>query len=570
MKRTGAVALFVVGLAAGFVVSGARAQIVGTAHNLSASSPATIRAQNEGEICVFCHVPHNAATSGPLWNRRAPTLNYTLYGSSTTVATIGQPTGASLLCLSCHDGTIALGDVLSRGTPITMAGGVTTMPVGPGLLGKDISGEHPVSFVYDNTLVAARGALVAPASLTGAVRLDKLGRMQCTACHDPHENPYGKFLVASNRASALCTTCHQVAGWSGSSHQVSAAIWNGSGTNPWSRTSWTTVADNACESCHRPHSAGGKQRLLNAAAEEENCYSCHNGNVAPKSVQAEFAKISRHPVEATTGTHDPMEPAVVTSRHVECADCHNAHAAVAGAGTPSGPLTAVRGVSLTTGVEVAPATFEYQICLRCHGDSPGKPASAIARLIVQNNARLEFDPVNPSYHPVAGARNNPDVPSLLWPLNSASTVLCSDCHGDDDGPRGGGGGPNGPHGSIYRPLLARAYLTADYTPEGPAAYDLCYQCHDRANILADKSFKHARHLTVVQAPCSACHDAHGISLTQGNATNNKALINFDLGIVGKNTGGQLLYQSTGTFHGQCYLSCHGIEHNPPVTLQGSY
>ena len=568
MKQISAAALLAVGLTVGLAVSIARAQVADTVHNLSVSSAATVRAQSEGEICVFCHVPHHAATSGPLWNRRAPAQSYTLYGSSTTLASIGQPTGASLLCLSCHDGTIALGDVLSRGSQIAMAGGVTTMPTGPGLLGKDLSGDHPVSFTYDNGLVTARGGLAAPASLTGAVRLDKLGRMQCTACHNPHENPYGKFLVASNRASALCTTCHQVAMWSGSSHQGSAATWNGAGATPWPHTPWTTVADNGCENCHRPHGAGGKPRLLNSAVEEENCYPCHNGNVAPKSVQTEFAKISRHPVEATTGTHDPTEPAVVTTRHVECSDCHNAHAAAAGGGI-SGPVAA-RGVSLTTGAEVAPAAFEYQICLRCHGDSPGKPPSTITRQIVQNNTRLEFDPVNPSFHPVAGARNNPDVPSLLWPQTSESTILCGNCHGDDDGPRGGGSGPNGPHGSIYRPLLARAYLTADNTPESPAAYDLCYQCHDRANLLADTSFKHSHHLTVVQAPCSACHDAHGISLTQGNMTNNKALINFDLGIVGKNGSGQLLYQSTGTFHGECFLSCHGVEHNPSGTIQGSY
>ena len=104
--------------------------IVNTVHNLSVSGPGTIRAASESEICIFCHTPHNSSPRPPLWNRPDPGFNYTLYGSSTTQANPGQPAGSSILCLSCHDGTIALGDVLSRSAPIGFAGGITTMPSG--------------------------------------------------------------------------------------------------------------------------------------------------------------------------------------------------------------------------------------------------------------------------------------------------------------------------------------------------------------------------------------------------------------------------------------------------------
>jgi hypothetical protein len=119
--------------------------IVNTVHNLSVSGPGSIKAISEQEICIFCHTPHNARPDLPLWNRADPGLTYTLYTSSTTQAVPGQPDGASILCLSCHDGTIALGSVLSRGTPIAMAGGITTMPAGNSNLTKDLSNDHPFS-----------------------------------------------------------------------------------------------------------------------------------------------------------------------------------------------------------------------------------------------------------------------------------------------------------------------------------------------------------------------------------------------------------------------------------------
>lgn len=564
-------------LARGMVAAGlallapiAHAAVANTRHNLSAGGPGTVKAAEEAQICIFCHTPHNTAPSGPLWNRRSPGATYTPYTSSTLKSIPGQPTGASLLCLSCHDGTIALGDVLTRATPIAMSGGVTTIPAGASRLGTDLSDDHPVSFAYTAALASANGELASPATLTGRVRLDATGQMQCTSCHDPHDDTNGKFLVMANPASALCQTCHIKNDWAASDHRNSNATWNGVGGNPW-HTSFSTVAANACENCHRPHSALGKLRLMHALSEEGNCYSCHNGNVAPKNVQAEFDKIYNHPVASTTGVHDPTEAAVVVSRHVECVDCHNPHAARAGAGTPSGPLAAVRGISII-GVEKKPASQEYEICFRCHADSPGQPAPRITRQIAQINTRLEFGTSNPSFHPVAGpgAVSGP-VPSLIPPLTQASTIKCTDCHNNNAGPGAGGTGPNGPHGSTYVPLLERQYLTAHPTTESPAAYAMCYKCHSRASLAAGQSFggSHGHPLHVglggehpVRAPCSTCHDAHGISATQGNPINNARLINFDISVVRPTAGGVLKFEMLGPTSGRCYLVCHGRTHNP--------
>src|SRR4030042_3115682 len=104
--------------------------IVLTKHNLSASGPGTVKATVEKPVSAFCHTPHHAGQAQPLWNKNIPEILYTTYQSSSLKAAIGQPNGASKLCLSCHDGTIALGAIRSASQLIPFSGGVVTMPAG--------------------------------------------------------------------------------------------------------------------------------------------------------------------------------------------------------------------------------------------------------------------------------------------------------------------------------------------------------------------------------------------------------------------------------------------------------
>jgi len=60
--------LFIAVVAAGPVGAGERVE--DTLHNLSASGPGKIRSLDEKEVCVFCHIPHNAVTPEPLWGHR--------------------------------------------------------------------------------------------------------------------------------------------------------------------------------------------------------------------------------------------------------------------------------------------------------------------------------------------------------------------------------------------------------------------------------------------------------------------------------------------------------------------
>jgi predicted CXXCH cytochrome family protein len=518
--------------------------VVDTVHNLSASGPGQFRAATEQRVCIFCHTPHRAAPIQPLWNRMQPVSAYTVYDSSSLDANPGQPTGASKMCLSCHDGTIALGSVLSQDQVIQMAGGITTLPPGGANLGTDLSDDHPISFRFDSTLAARDRRLTDPLALPDSMRLDANQELQCTTCHDPHNNVFGDFLVMSNSNSALCRSCHSI-----------------------SRT--TVRAHSDCQACHQSHAAPSGPYLMTEANVSETCLRCHDGSYpAAEDILSDLNGFSSHDtsglVEASMieMRHDTRE-----FSHTDCADCHDAHTMTSG--TALAPLVApsmgeVAGVSASGG-ELMVAKFEYEVCYRCHADNNVFSASWVPRQITQVNTRLEFATSAVSYHPVQGPGRNTDVPSLKPGWTTASIVGCSDCHGSDLSRKAGGRGPNGIHGSSEPPLLLAPYETRDFTPESSTSYALCYRCHERDGpngILGDRSFPHRVHVSESSTPCSACHDAHGISSAQGNPRNNTHLINFDTSIVFPDpVSGKMEFQDTGMFSGNCTVNCHGVVHN---------
>lgn len=183
------------------------------------------------QICVFCHTPHHAdQTQGALWNRQAPVGPYTLYQSTTLTSVPGQPGRSSLLCLSCHDGTLAVDLILNKpsygiGTTTTKHGAMTTAGTDSWLncgtychaatsswhratlkyLYTDLSNDHPVGIVYSSSpkLVAAPP----DGKFPNGVRLID-GKVECISCHNPHDPANSPFLVTSDANSSLCYTCH--------------------------------------------------------------------------------------------------------------------------------------------------------------------------------------------------------------------------------------------------------------------------------------------------------------------------------------------------------------------------
>jgi len=523
------------------------ALIDGTPHDLSAVAG--------GSTCSFCHTPHGALAGTPLWSHKLSTAVYDIYQSSSLQANVGQPTGSSKLCLSCHDGTVALAESLDGSF-----GGGTYIAPGTGNLGTDLSDDHPISFVYSSALSTQDIQIRSPYVLPEQLRLDGARELQCTTCHDPHDNRYGDFLVMSNRRSDMCRACHDLSGWMTSSHANSIAQIAVANDLHLLGSEYGTMMDNGCLNCHRPHSAAGRERLLHFSRSEDNCLSCHDGSVAKTNLRMDLAKFSRHDVVRYDDIHDPEELPTTAPRHVECVDCHNPHAVqdtAAQAPLVPGAMRGASGVTIS-GAPTQEVQYEYEVCFKCHADNPSRVQSTITRQITQTNTRLEFDQSNPSYHPVVAPGVNRNVPSLKSPMTVATLIYCTDCHNSDSA-----SATKGPHGSSYPHLLAHRYETSDFTQESSFSYELCYQCHSRNSILNDESFPEHRSHLEEEAPCSACHDPHGISAAQGTTTNNTHLINFDTTIVRSDPAtGRLAFEDTGTFHGRCYLQCHKVSHSP--------
>lgn len=540
--------------------------VVGSKHDLSVRGGATSKATTETQPCVFCHTPHNSSPARQLWNHTLSAATYTTYGSSsfqsgTTAGTFNtfagtrapQPSGSAKLCLSCHDGTIAVNATVNDGT-IAMSGSAFVPATAS--LGTDLSNDHPVSFVR-----SASDAQVVDPPAGDAVQIETGSRfVQCVSCHDPHSQfldpTVGKFLAKTNRASAMCTTCHRRSGtgwaWATSSHAVSAKSYTtastGGVTGLGAHTGYTTVADNGCEACHRPHSAPQAQRLLKAVNQRDVCFQCHGSTlVAAKNLATVFAKTYRHSLESSSATilHDATE--VRTSptnfsgarRHVDCEDCHNSHGAAAGlhvAGTnqiASGVLAGASGVEpaaypaalATTGTYpmtsvaqsgyavVTPAAREYQICFKCHtsyayGSTPPTAPSGGT----ETDVAAAFNPNNRSYHPVVGAPHlRVAATNLLAPWNTTTTatrMYCTDCHGNNEAT--GATVPQGPHGSTNAYMLAftsATWSTTSPTLSSPTGY--CFNCHNAATIRSTNNVHGVGDHS--SRACQACHAAspHG-------------------------------------------------------------
>jgi len=178
------------------VAAGLNAQIAGSAHDFSTETWTT-----DSRICLPCHTPHGAdmtVSDAPLWNHDVTVDTYTLYSSSTLNATMTQPAGVSKLCLSCHDGTVALDSFGGATGTDFIATPITTL-----------ESEHPVSFTYDTALATADGGLHDPSSTPAVAALLFSGEMECASCHDVHNADGNTYLLrVDNAGSALCLTCH--------------------------------------------------------------------------------------------------------------------------------------------------------------------------------------------------------------------------------------------------------------------------------------------------------------------------------------------------------------------------
>ena len=232
--------------------------IVSTRHNLSTSNTITgankLAAGGTAEVCVFCHTPHAAVRpvgveSPPLWNKNIPSgATYNTYSTLNSSSIQGQvlPVGSiSLACLSCHDGTQAMDNIVNApgsgglsngGGAIGLTGaawswtGSTRVDAdgrltGVANLGPDLRDDHPIGIQYCGGGINATGGTCndadfrtpATATINGQrvwwvdtggtqVGTREKGDMslysrdfgapagvgpavECGSCHDPHVGP---------------------------------------------------------------------------------------------------------------------------------------------------------------------------------------------------------------------------------------------------------------------------------------------------------------------------------------------------------------------------------------------
>ena len=217
------------------------AGISGTPHDFSSSGGGV-------GLCTFCHTPHKALSTSLLWNHKLSTNTFSWDDASTTAGT-KYPTfkgdtykGPTAKCLSCHDGSVAVGDInwWNEGTPgapldNTKHGAGDAANVG---LNGSMTGNHPVAMPYPyltakNTyngsttgagytsnewqndpqtlnirLYSDDGA----GTITAGAVATKTG-IECSSCHDPHnkasiDDLFLRGNMKGSDTSYICLKCH--------------------------------------------------------------------------------------------------------------------------------------------------------------------------------------------------------------------------------------------------------------------------------------------------------------------------------------------------------------------------
>lgn len=155
-----------------------------------------------GDACSACHIPHVHAIRPTTQPATQPAAEmFFIEGQRRVFETDRYTPGpTSLICLGCHDGTVATSTIGSAHA--LLAGVREGFAVPDGFVWRD----HPIGVPYPNDRREYHP--VSRVLARGRIRLPE-GRLECISCHDPHHAAGAEpMLVMSNRRSALCLECH--------------------------------------------------------------------------------------------------------------------------------------------------------------------------------------------------------------------------------------------------------------------------------------------------------------------------------------------------------------------------
>jgi len=190
-----------------------------------------------GNPCVYCHIPPEQSETdyGPTgsvqgWNRYQPATDaFQLYQSQFLDSKTRTPSPISLLCLSCHDGTMAVDMVVfkpntfdyeeDKALHMRINGADNTISCGKchngrvahsiaiKHLGTDLRNDHPISMRYAGLLRVDPDFRLphTPDGFSNGVKLYE-GRVECASCHNVHDPEKDLFLRVNS--DLLCQTCH--------------------------------------------------------------------------------------------------------------------------------------------------------------------------------------------------------------------------------------------------------------------------------------------------------------------------------------------------------------------------
>ena len=494
-------------LASGGAFGARVSDIRGTRHNLSAVADATptpsggsvptrtVKATSESQVCVFCHTPHGATLGvTPLWNRKLSSATYVPYTSSSLDAnviqgTLDQPGGSSKLCLSCHDGTLAIGSVnvlngvgwAEGSQTIDMTGTAASgvMASGSGTttgytrnLGIDLTNDHPISVTYTTALSdrdgelrsvdanqkypAGTGTIIgvrslgyrpkAPLEPTGA---GGLGQIQCAACHDPHVR---ETDPAMGNQKFLRLNRFQV--------NTPTAIYN-------------STSDTNCLACHDKNQAVGIW-----------AYSAHaNPLVATQTYTDTAANQREFPTTANTApTNLPVWQAA-------CLNCHDTH-------TVQGSRWLLReGTDSIATPKAGGGSAIEETCYQCHSNDAN---TAITPLTTVPNIKSDYTLIGGRHMPITSAEQaaGSEVHDIGGNFNDTGFVDCT-----------------GPTNKCGADFVERRLKLGVGNPNNRHAE--CTDCHNPHRVVKFRSFAPANLAATPDAAGTHNHAAGHTNIASG-------------------------------------------------------